>query len=227
VRALNRGKQLVHSAGLSFDLWGDPVGPEASCPIPAPLPVEVPSITVRPQKQGPSAIETNPPETLQLLQTALREAKDINTLLNTLVHALHRDGGFARASLALQNPSNTDHLVGRRLLGVEEPAPYIDSLSGSLTKEHPHFLQLMKRSDAVWIEDFTVPLSNPINPKFLRTWNPGSAIVAPHRVGTRPIGMLHCDNGPLPRQVQQKDYHAFQLFFGQTTLSINRLAGVL
>jgi hypothetical protein len=220
VRALDRGKQLVHSAGLSFDLWEDPVGHETSCRIPAPPPVEVSTVTVRPQKQGPSAIETNPLETLQILQTALREAKDINTLLSTLVHALHRDGGFARVALALLNPNNTDHLVGRLLLGVEDPAPYIESLSGSLTKEHPHFLQLMN-------EDFTVPLGDPINPKFLRTWNPGSAIIAPLRVGTRPIGMLYCDNGPLPRQVQQKDYHAFQLFFGQTTLSINRLAGVL
>lgn len=227
VRALDRGTQLVHSTGLSFDLWEDPVGSEISCPIPAPPPVKVPAATVRLQKQGPSAIETNPLETLQTLQTALREAKDINTLLSTLVHALHRDGGFARVALALLNPNNTDHLVGRLLLGVEEPASHLDSLSGSLTKEHPHFLQLMKRSDAVWVEDFTVPLGDPLNPKFLRTWNPGSAIIAPLRVGTRPIGMLYCDNGPLPRQVQQKDYHAFQLFFDQTTLSINRLAGIL
>jgi len=227
-RALDRGKQLVHSAGLSFDLWNDPVESNISCPIPAPLQqVDVPPVKVKPQKQGPSAIETNPLETLQLLQTALREAKDINTLLSTLVHALHRDGGFARVALALLNPNNTDQLVGRLLLGMEDPAPYIDSLSGSLTKDHPHFLQLMKRPDAIWIEDFTAPLGNPINPKFLRTWNPGSAIIAPLRVGTRPIGMLYCDNGPLPQQVQQKDYHAFQLFFGQTTLSINRLAGVL
>ncbi len=224
-RAMDRGKQLVHSAGLSFDLWDNPVGPEISCPIPAPPPVS--AVAARPQKQGPSAIETNPLETLQLLQTALREAKDINTLLSTLVHALHRDGGFARVALALLNPNNTDQLVGRLLLGMDDPSPYIDSLSGSLTKDHPHFLQLMKRSDAIWIEDFATPLGNPINPKFLRTWNPGSAVIAPLRVGTRPIGILYCDNGPLPQQVQQKDYHAFQLFFGQTTLSINRLAGVL
>ena len=227
VRALDRGKQLVHSAGLSFDLWEGPMEQEASYPIPAPPPIEVPAVAVRPQKQGPSAIETNPLETLQTLQTALREAKDINTLLSTLVQALHRDGGFGRVALALLNPNNTDHLTGRLLLGVDEPAPYIDTLSGSLTKNHPYFLQIMKRSDAVWVEDFTIPHGTPINQNFLRSWNPGSAIIAPIRVGTKPIGMLYCDNGPLPRQVQQKDYHAFQLFFSQTTLSINRLAGVL
>lgn len=227
VRALHRGKQLVTSAGLTFDLWGEPMGPEDGSAIPAPLPKELPAVTATPKKRGPAAIETNPLETLQLLQTALREAKDINTLLSTLVHALHRDGGFARVALGLLNPNNTDHLVGRLLLGADEPAPYLETLSGSLTKDHPYFLQLMKRSDAVWVEDFTIPLGDPINPKFLRGWNPGSAIIAPLRVGTRPIGMLYCDNGPLPRQVQQKDYHAFQLFFSQTTLSINRLAGVL
>jgi len=227
VRALDRGKQLVISAGLSFDLWEEPVRAEASCPIPAPPQKESTAVPTPPRKRGPAAIETNPLETLQTLQTALREAKDINTLLSTLVHALHRDGGFARVALALLNPNNTDHLVGRLLLGIDEPAPYLDSLSGSLTKDHPYFLQLMKRSDAIWIEDFTIPMPDPVRPAFLRTWNPGSAIIAPLRVGTRPIGMLYCDNGPIPRQVQQKDYHAFQLFFSQTTLSINRLAGVL
>ncbi len=227
VRALDRGKQLVISAGLSFDLWEDSVRPETSCPIPTPPPKETAAVPTAPRKRGPAAIETNPLETLQTLQTALREAKDINTLLGTLVHALHRDGGFARVALALLNPNNTDHLVGRLLRGVDEPAPYLDSLSGSLTKDHPYFLQLMKRSDAIWIEDFTIPMPDPVRPAFLRTWNPGSAIIAPLRVGTRPIGMLYCDNGPIPRQVQQKDYHAFQLFFSQTTLSINRLAGVL
>lgn len=227
VRALDRGKQLVISAGLTFDLWGDLVRPETSCPNPVPLPTEVPAVTTTPRKRGPAAIETNPLETLQTLQTALREAKDINTLLSTLVHALHRDGGFARVALALLNPNNTDHLVGRLLRGVDEPAPYLGSLSGSLTKDHPYFLQLMKRSDAIWVDDFLIPMADPVHPAFLRTWNPGSAIIAPLRVGTRPIGMLYCDNGPIPRQVQQKDYHAFQLFFSQTTLSINRLAGVL
>ena len=227
VRAVDRGKQLVISAGPSFDLWEEPVRAEASCPIPAPPQKESTAVPTPPRKRGPAAIETNPLETLQTLQTALREAKDINTLLSTLVHALHRDGGFARVALALLNPNNTDHLVGRLLLGIDEPAPYLDSLSGSLTKDHPYFLQLMKRSDAIWIEDFTIPMPDPVRPAFLRTWNPGSAIIAPLRVGTRPIGMLYGDNGPIPRQVQQKDYHAFQLFFSQTTLSINRLAGVL
>lgn len=227
VRALDRGKQLVISAGLSFDLWGDAVPPEPICPISVSTPVEIPPDITTSRKRGPAAIETNPLETLQTLQTALREAKDINTLLSTLVHALHRDGGFARVALALLNPSNTDHLVGRLLRGVDEPALYLDSLSGSLTNDHPYFLQLMKRSDAIWVDDFTIPMAEQVHPAFLRTWNPGSAIIAPLRVGTRPIGMLYCDNGPIPRQVQQKDYHAFQLFFSQTTLSMNRLAGVL
>jgi hypothetical protein len=39
--------------------------------------------------------------------------------------------------------------------------------------------------------------------------------------------MLYCDCGPLPQQIQSKDYQAFLLFYNQTTLSMNRLAGVL
>ena len=143
------------------------------------------------------------------------------------MRALHRDGGFARVALALLNPNDSDQLAGRLLLGVDEQAPFLASLSGSLTKDHPYFLSLMKRSEPTLIEDFTIPVAEPVSAAFLRVWNPGSAILAPLRVGTRPIGLIYCDRGPIPAQVQAKDYQAFQLFFGQTTLSMNRLAGVL
>lgn len=227
VRALDRGKQLVHAAGLSFDLWGDPVEPEASCPISVSPPTDSPTVTALPPKRGSAAIETNPLETLQALQAALREAKDLNTLLSTLVTALHRDGGFSRVALALLNPNDSDQIIGRLLLGIDQPAPFLASLSGSFSKDHPYFLSLLKRSEPTLIEDFTTPMGAPISPAFLRVWNPGSAILAPLRVGTRPIGMMYCDRGPLPGQVQATDYQAFQLFFSQTTLSMNRMAGIL
>lgn len=227
VRALDRGKQLVHSTGLSFDLWGNPVEAESGCPIPA-VPHEVPTTaTATPPKREAAAIETNPLETLQALQTALRESKDLNSLLSTLVTALHRDAGFARVALALLNPTDSDQITGRLLLGIDQPASFLASLSGSFSKDHPYFLTLLKRSEPTLIENFSTPMSAPISPAFLRVWNPGSAILAPLRVGTRPIGMIYCDRGPLPGQVQAKDYQAFQLFFSQTTLSMNRLAGIL
>lgn len=225
VRALDRGKQLVHSAGLSFDLWENTAEPETGGPGHASASPD-PSQAL-PSQRGRSAIETNPMETLQALQAALREAKDLNTLLGTLVRALHRDGGFARVALALLNPNDSDQLIGRLLLGMEQPAPYLESLSGSLTKDHPYFLNLLKRAEPSLIDDFTKPLSYAVSPDFLRIWNPSSAIIAPLRVGIRPIGMIYGDNGPVPERVQPKDLQAFQLFFSQTTLSMNRLAGVL
>ncbi|MEC4890379.1 MAG: HDOD domain-containing protein [Nitrospira sp.] len=225
VRALDRGKQLVLSAGLSFDLWSDATEPMADRS--AQTPSSATAGTDNTPHRGPSAIETNPMETLQALQAALRETKDLNTLLGTLVRALHRDGGFARVALALLNPNDSDQLIGRLLLGVEQPAPYLGSLSGSLTKEHPYFLSLVKRAEPSLVEDFSKPMSHAVSPDFLRVWAPSSAIIAPLRVGTRPIGMIYGDNGPAPGRVLSKDLQAFQLFFSQTTLSMNRLAGVL
>lgn len=227
VRALDRGKQLVHAAGLSFDLWSDPES-DTSGPLPpvsAPEPVVVG--TTQPRKRGPAAIETDPLKTLQSLQAALHKAKDLNTLLGTLVHALHHDAGFARVALALLNPHDTDQLIGRFLLGIDPPTAHLKCLSGSLSQDHPFFLNLLKRFEPSLIEDFPAPMGGPINPAFLHLWNPGSAIIAPLRVGNRPIGMIYCDCGPHPQQIQTKDYLAFQLFFNQATLSMNRLAGVL
>lgn len=227
MRSLDRGKQLVNAAGLSLDFWNEEE-PQTSGPSPTPQPPEpvvVPS--VQPVKRGPSAIETRPLETLRSLQAALRQAKDLNTLLGTLVHALYRDGGFARVALCLLNPNDTNQLIGRLLLGADPPIAYLNCLSGSLSDEHPYFLNLLKQLDPTLIEDFTTPMGAPINPSFLRLWNPGSAIIAPLRIGNRPIGMIYCDRGPLPNHIQPQDYQAFQLFFNQTILSMNRLAGVL
>lgn len=227
VRAMDRGRQLVNAAGLSLEAWSEDeaasraLEPAETAPEPAPPPAPIT------RKRGPAAIETNPLHTLQSLQASLREAKDLNTLLGTLVHALYRDGGFARVALCLLNPHNTNQLVGRLLVGIDPPTAHLHALSGSLSGDHPYFLNLLKQLEPTFIDDFTTPTSAPINSTFLRLWNPGSGILAPLRIGSRPIGMIYCDCGPLPHQVQGRDYQAFQLFFTQATLSMNRLAGVL
>lgn len=227
VRTLDRGKQLVHAAGLSFDLWSEPE-PGADRPLPiASSPAAVAVEPTEPRKRETAAIEINPWETLQSLQGGLREAKDLNSLLGTLVRALYHDGGFSRVALALLNPHDTDLLIGRLLLGVDPPMAHLNSLSGSLSQDHPFFLNLLKQLEPSLLEDFTTPMGAPMNPTFLRLWNPGSAIIAPLRIGNRPIGMIYCDCGPFPQHIQQKDYQAFQLFYAQATLSMNRLAGVL
>lgn len=228
VRALDRGKQLIRSAGLSSDLLQEQPESRTSGQAATTSPAEPRSSATDPRPpRGPSAIETNPLQVLQGLQTAMQEAKDLNTLLGTLVRALHRDAGFVRVALALLNPHDSDQLIGRLLIGVKPAEAHLASLSGSLSKDHPAFLCLLKRSEPILLTDFTIPREAPINPSFLRLWNPGSGILAPLRIGNRPIGMMYCDCGPLPNQVQPRDYQAFQLFFTQTTLSMNRLAGVL
>ncbi len=218
VRALHRGKQLVEASGLSFETWdeGEPSAPQVG-PHPA-----GPSAPIRRQ---PSRMDTHPTETLQSLQNTLREAKDLNTLLGTLLRALHDDGGFGRVALCLVNPHDPNQLVGRLALGVEPPDTYLGCLSGSLSGEHPYFLSLMKDRDPVLIEDFMTPMSAPINAAFLRLWNPTSGIVAPLRVGLRPIGLIYCDAGPVPNQVGVRDYQRFRLFFDHATVSMSQLAG--
>ncbi len=226
-RAFDRGRQLVRSSGLSLDQHPDAPQPAPVETIPDGLtrtgskPAAV-SLTPR----GASALETHPLETLQALQQALAGAKDLNSLLSTLVHALHRDGGFSRVALALLNPNDSDQLIGRLVLGVDPPTPYLASLSGSLTQDHPGFLSLLKRTDPSFLER-AGQTSPPLNPAFLQLWKPAAAIIAPLRIGNRPIGMVYGDGGPAPCSIQSKDYQGFQLFLVQTTLGINRLAGLL
>jgi len=223
-RALDRGRQLVRSAGLALDQWEDESDLKPTPTATSFRPTTAPASP--PQPRGPSALETKPLETLQALQRALQEAKDLNALLGTLVQALHRDAGFARVALVLLNPNDTDQLIARLVLGVEQAAPYLHSLSGSLSHEHPGFLSLLKRLDPCFVENLN-QLTPALNPTFMELWQPRSAVIAPLRIGTRPIGMVYGDGGPAPRTIQGKDFQAFQLFFTQTTLGMNRLAGVL
>lgn len=62
---------------------------------------------------------------------------------------------------------------------------------------------------------------------FIEVWKPTSAILAPLRVGAKPIGLIFCDRATSSQPVLSHDYQAFQLFFAQTTLGLNRLAGIL
>jgi GAF domain-containing protein len=172
-------------------------------------------------------METNPLQTLQSLQASLQGAKDLNALLGTLARALRQDGGFARVGLALLNPNDTDQLIGRLVLGVDQPPAFLKSLSGSLSQDHPCFLRLLKQLDPCLIEDFSKLNGPAVGASFLGLWKPHSAIVAPLRIGNRPIGLIYCDRGPLPQRVQAGDFQGFQLFYGQAMLSMNRLAGVL
>ncbi len=66
-----------------------------------------------------------------------------------------------------------------------------------------------------------------LSSRFLATWQTSSAILAPIRIGIRPIGLLYSDHGPLLGQITPQDLQSLQLFFGQAILSLNRLAGVL
>lgn len=222
-RALDRSHQLVRSAGLSLDSWDDAVSPTAPVFIPPQTTRHRPAELISP---GPSAIDTDPQHTLQILEEALRASRDLNALLGCFVKSLHRDGGFSRVAFALLHHKNSDQLLGRVILGARDTVPYLSTLSGSLSLDHPFFLRVLKQTDPILVEDFTTPLSEPIDPAFLHVWNPGSAIIAPLHVGTRPIGLVFCDRGPVPQEVGPKDLQTFHLFYKPTMVCMNRLAGL-
>jgi HD-like signal output (HDOD) protein len=240
IQATDRGHQLTRSMGLGVDPLLDPLvllngqhPVDSTVPQPAvktpsgedqaPVPQKVAPIRDAP----PAPIRSNPLETLQACQDALQNAKELNSLLGIFVRSLHQDAGFGRVGLALLNPSDSDLLVGRLALGVTPLAPYLSSLSGSLSRELPFFLAILKRVDPLLIPSFSEQPVGAVKQDFLDVWCPTSSILAPLRVGMRPIGLVYCDRGPSHPPVQPQDYQTFQLFLALTTLSMNRLAGIL
>lgn len=235
--AIDRGRQLARSMGLSMDMAevaAPSLSKENSKPSPlTKAPVEPthdrksqrPVSAVSPQVPAP--IQARPLETLQTFQDSLREAKDFNGLLGSFVQSLHKDAGFDRVGLALLNLNDSDQLVGRLVLGATPLAPYLRALSGSLSNEHQLFLNVLKRFDPLLIADFTNHTEGAMKKEFVEVWNPVSAILAPLRVGTKPIGLIYCDHGLRNQPVRALDYQTFLLFFMHTTMGLNRLAGVL
>lgn len=234
IRAMDRGRQLIGSMGLTIDSFHEAMSPsneqDTTESIPHPPPIK-PTVgkeqTVFTPREEPAApIRTKPLETLQAFQDSLQAAKDLNGLLGTFVQSLHRDAGFDRVGLALLNQNNCDLLAARLVLGVTPPAPYLRSLSGSLSREHPFFLKVLKRVDPLLVPNFFDQMAGTLKQDFIEVWRPTSAIVAPLRVGAKPIGLIYCDRVTTGQPVLSEDYQVFQLFFAQTTLGLNRLAGI-
>ncbi|MDH4154810.1 MAG: HDOD domain-containing protein [Nitrospira sp.] len=239
-QAMDRGLQLTRSMGLVVDPVHDPLM-SSNGKSPAESPALRSSAktapgedqATAPQRVSPThdappvPIRSNPLETLQAFQDSLQGVKDLNSLLGIFIRSLHRDAGLGRVGLALLNPSDSDRLVGKLTLGVEPPAPYLSSLSGSLSREHPFFLSMLKRVDPLLVPSVSDQPAGAMKQDFLDVWRPTSAILAPLRVGVRPIGLVYCDQAPDHPPLHAQDYQAFQFFFFQTTLAMNRLAGVL
>ena len=226
IRAMDRGRQLIRSMGLAIDSSDGATSPSKEQGPTESIP-HSPTITPPASTNQAAPIRTNPLETLQASQDLLHAAKDLNGLLGTFVQSLHRDAGFDRAGLALLNQNDSDLLVGRLVAGVTPPAPYLRSLSGSLSREHQFFLTILKRVDPLLVPNFLDQRAGTLKQDFLDVWKPTSAIMAPLRVGARPIGLIYCDRAPSNQPVLPQDYQAFQLFFSQATLGLNRLAGIL
>jgi HD-like signal output (HDOD) protein len=226
-RAFDKGRQLSRSVGITESVINQASAPAALSPTVTPK--ALPKFPKN-QPDGPITvppIQARPLETLQLFQASLLAAKDLNSLLSVLVNTLHDGGGFSRVALALLNPGDTDQLLGRVVVGVDAPDRYLASFTGSLSAEHPLFLHVLKGHDPVMLSEESTQGPRSLSSTFVTTWCTASAILAPIRIGVRPIGLLYSDRGPHLTQVSPQDLQAFQLFFGQAILSLNRLAGVL
>lgn len=226
IRAMDRGHQLIRSMGLAIASPDEATSPSKEQDLTESIP-HSPAITPPAGTNQAAPIRTKPLETLQAFQDLLQAARDLNGLLGTFVQSLHRDAGFDRVGLALLNQNDSDLLVGRLVLGVTPPAPHLRSLSGSLSREHRFFLTILKRVDPLLVPNFSDQMAGTLKQDFLEVWKPGSAIIAPLRVGAKPIGLIYCDRATSNQPVLPQDYQAFQLFFAQATLGLNRLAGIL
>ncbi|CAI4030161.1 HDOD domain-containing protein [Nitrospira tepida] len=231
-RAQEKARQLVRSVGLP-DSFGRPAGPpsartgpevlSSSC-RPDQVPEERKRKTIRPE--APTPMQIRPLETLREFQRTLDAAQDLHTLLSSFAAALETSAGFVRVGIALLNPTNRDALVGRHVTGVTPAEPYLASLTGSLSRQHPFLASVLAAREPMLVTEFARGHHFRPSAEFLEVWKATSAVLAPLRIHARPIGLIYADRGEAPRSVVDEDYEVFLALFNQTSLSMNRLAGV-
>lgn len=231
-RAQEKARQFVRSVGLP-DSFGRPARDSSPCTRqeaqPSPGRSERESQerrrkTTRPE--APTPMEIRPLETLREFQRTLDDAKDLNTLLSSFASALQNSAGFVRVGIALLNPTDRDGLVGRHVTGVTAVEPYLASLTGSLSRQHPFLAAVLDAREPLLLKDLTRGHHLRPSVEFLEVWKAPSAVLAPLRINARPIGLIYADRGESPRSVADEDYEVFLALFNQTILSMNRLAGV-
>jgi len=228
VRAYDKGRQLSRSVGITEIVVPHPsISASTLAPDNSSLHIKAQPLMDKSGIQKPPPIKARPLETLHKVQTSMFSARDLNSLLSILVNSLHEGGGFARVALALLDPRDTDRLLGRVVVGVNEPTQYLCSFNGSLSVDYPLFLQVLKRHDPLIVSNFLTVGSHALHARFISIWQASSALLAPIRIGNRPIGLLYSDHGSHSTEISSHDLQSFQLFLSQAILSLNRLAGVL
>lgn len=218
-RAFDKGKQLSRSVSITETIISEAAAKSCNSSLN--------NQSDQPVDQPAPLIQTRPLETLLQFQASLLAAKDLNNLLSILVNTLRDGGGFSRVALALLSPGDADQLLGRVVVGVDSPGRYLASFTGPLSTEHPLFVHVLKGQDPFMLSQVSIDGPRSLSSTFLATWRTSSAILAPIRIGVRPIGLLYTDRGPDPCQVSPQDLQSFQLLLSQAILSLNRLAGVL
>ncbi|MGE3153419.1 MAG: HDOD domain-containing protein [Nitrospiraceae bacterium] len=232
VQAQEKAKQFVRSVGLP-DSFSRPAGPPparaASGAYQLSCRADWASQEWKRKSGRPAAsmpMHTRPMETLREFQRTLDEAKDLHTLLSSFVSVLQTSGGFMRIGLALLNPTDRDALVGRHVIGAIPVEPYLASLTGSLSRQHPFLASVLAGGDPLLVKDLAQGHHLRPSDEFLDVWKATSAVLASLRVNARPIGLIYADRGEAPHTVTEGDYEVFLALFNQTVLSMNRLTGV-
>lgn len=183
---------------------------------------------ISPLTAPPTTLSTSPPTSLVNLTTSLRtyqtdleQVVDLNQLINVTLAAMQRHLGLKRIALALVAIDNPDKILGRYQLGVNDPT-YLQVLTGSLRRDFPLFLHLLKSSVPSAIANLS---SHPqVASKFLDVWQPRACLIAPIRLGTRPIAFLYADQGPHTPAIDGATEEGFQQFHQAFLRGINHLA---
>jgi len=158
---------------------------------------------------------------MQEISSAIEEKPSINIILEMVLEGLHRGVGMDRALFAILSP-NRKTLTCKYALG-EDNERLCNELKIDLSNAKNIFHQVIENKKAMHVPSDPKKLAGTLSRDTLTLLGPPAYLIMPVIVRSKVIGIFMADRNASEREVEEKDFIAFQQFCQQANMGLTFL----
>jgi len=159
---------------------------------------------------------------MQEISSAIEEKPSINIILEMVLEGLHRGVGMDRALFAILSPDHRT-LTCKYALG-EDNERLCKELRIDLSNTNNIFHQVIENKKAMHVPSDPKKLTGTLTRSILTLLGPPAYLIMPVIVRSKVIGIFMADRNASGRDIEEKDFIAFQQFCQQANMGLTFLA---
>jgi len=159
---------------------------------------------------------------MQEISSAIEEKPSINIILEMVLEGLHRGVGMDRALFAILSPDHKT-LSCKYALG-EDNERLCNEFKTDISHSTNIFHQVTSSKQAMHVPSDPKKLSGTLSRDTLTLLGPPSYLIMPVIVRSKVIGIFMADRNASKREIEEKDFIAFQQFCQQANMGLTFLA---